>query len=94
MDILTNEDEIKREVIEEYAKAHRVCPFELALDLTIWADAVICDYNYVFDPRVYLKRFFSDAGGDYIFLVDEAHNLVDRAREMFRRSFRKRAFLS
>ncbi|UWV45946.1 ATP-dependent DNA helicase [Acetivibrio thermocellus] len=93
MDILTNEDEIKREVIEEYAKAHRVCPFELALDLTIWADAVICDYNYVFDPRVYLKRFFSDAGGDYIFLVDEAHNLVDRAREMFSAQLSKKSFL-
>jgi len=58
------------------------------------ADAVICDYNYVFDPRVYLKRFFSDAGGDYIFLVDEAHNLVDRAREMFSAQLSKRAFLS
>jgi len=82
MDILTNEDELKRETIEKYAAKHRVCPFEFSLDLTLWADAVICDYNYVFDPRVYLKRFFTEKG-DYIFLVDEAHNLVDRAREMY-----------
>ncbi|HOM02006.1 MAG TPA: ATP-dependent DNA helicase [Acetivibrio sp.] len=93
MDILKKEDEIKREVIEEYAKAHKVCPFEFALDLTLWADAIICDYNYVFDPRVYLKRFFSDTGGDYIFLVDEAHNLVDRAREMFSAQLSKKDFL-
>lgn len=93
MDILTREDEIKREVIEQYAKEHRVCPFEFALDLTLWADAIICDYNYVFDPKVYLKRFFSDAGGDYTFLVDEAHNLVDRAREMFSAQLSKKEFL-
>lgn len=93
MDVLTKEDEIKREVIEEYAKAHKVCPFELSLDITLWADAVICDYNYVFDPRVYLKRFFADPGGNYTFLIDEAHNLVDRAREMFSAQLSKRTFL-
>ncbi|NLL04667.1 MAG: ATP-dependent DNA helicase [Clostridiaceae bacterium] len=82
MDILTHEEELKREIIEKYAIKHRVCPFEFSLDLTLWADAVICDYNYVFDPRVNLKRFFTEKG-DYIFLIDEAHNLVDRAREMY-----------
>ena len=61
-----------------------VCPFELCLDLAIWVDAVICDYNYVFDPNVYLKRFFGEGtSGGYIFLIDEAHNLVDRGREMY-----------
>lgn len=82
-EILTNEDEWSRDVIEMYAREYRVCPFELSLDLTLWADCIICDYNYVFDPSVYLKRFFVDGGGDYVFLIDEAHNLVDRSRDMF-----------
>ncbi|RCX17621.1 DNA excision repair protein ERCC-2 [Anaerobacterium chartisolvens] len=72
-----------RDLIEEYAQRHEVCPFEFSLDLSLWADGIICDYNYVFDPRVYLKRYFMSGGGDYAFLIDEAHNLVDRAREMF-----------
>ncbi|MFZ5985547.1 MAG: ATP-dependent DNA helicase [Bacillota bacterium] len=93
MDILSGEDELKRETIEEYARKHKVCPFEFSLDLTIWADAVICDYNYVFDPRVYLKRFFMDSGSDYTFLIDEAHNLVDRSREMFSAELSKKTFL-
>lgn len=92
-DILSNEDELSREIIEEYAKKHKVCPFEFSLDLTLWADAIICDYNYVFDPSVYLKRFFMDRGGDYTVLIDEAHNLVDRSREMFSAELYKRPFL-
>lgn len=76
-------DAIPRARIEEVARNHRVCPFELSLDLSLWVDVIICDYNYVFDPRAYLKRFFLEEGGAYAFLVDEAHNLVDRAREMF-----------
>jgi DNA excision repair protein ERCC-2 len=76
-------DAFTREQIVETAGAHRVCPFEFSLDLSIWADCIICDYNYVFDPRVYLRRFFQEENGDYIFLIDEAHNLVDRSREMF-----------
>lgn len=83
MDIFNNEDEFTREKIESYSKKHVVCPFEFSLDLTVLSDCIICDYNYVFDPRVYLKRFFSEGRGDYTFLVDEAHNLVERAREMF-----------
>lgn len=93
MDILTNEDELKRETIERYSKKHRVCPFEFSLDLTLWADTVICDYNYVFDPRVYLKRFFTEKGGDFTFLIDEAHNLVDRAREMYSAEIYKKPVL-
>lgn len=93
MDILTNEDELNREIIEKYAQNHCVCPFEFSLDLTLWADAVICDYNYVFDPSVSLKRFFAEKGGDYAFLIDEAHNLVDRAREMYSSELYKKPFL-
>jgi len=76
-------DDLSRTMIEKYAQKHRVCPFELSLDLSLLADCIICDYNYVFDPRVYLRRFFADSSGDYVFLIDEAHNLVDRSREMF-----------
>ncbi|MBC8062490.1 MAG: PD-(D/E)XK nuclease family protein [Clostridiaceae bacterium] len=88
-----NEDAFTRRKIEEYAKKHVVCPFEFSLDLTLWTDCIICDYNYVFDPRVYLKRFFMDTSGDYLFLIDEAHNLVDRSREMFSAELFKQDFL-
>ena len=74
---------ITRSVLEEVGRAHQVCPFELSLDVSLWIDAVICDYNYVFDPKVYLRRHFGEEARDYAFLVDEAHNLPDRAREMF-----------
>ncbi|MFA6109768.1 MAG: helicase C-terminal domain-containing protein [Candidatus Latescibacterota bacterium] len=80
---LFTRDDFTRVAVEEIARRHRVCPFEFSLDLSLWSDLIICDYNYVFDPRVYLKRFFLDHPGRYLLLVDEAHNLVDRAREMF-----------
>ena len=93
-DMLTNETKISRELIEQYAKKHCVCPFEMCLDVTTWSDAIICDYNYVFDPNVYLRRFFSDEKKqDYAFLIDEAHNLVDRAREMYSATLVKQQFL-
>ena len=76
-------EEITRSVLEAVAQKHQVCPFELSLDVSLWADAIICDYNYVFDPQVYLRRHFAEDGGAYGFLADEAHNLADRAREMF-----------
>jgi DNA excision repair protein ERCC-2 len=76
-------EEITRSTLKAVSEKHQVCPFELSLDVSVWADAVICDYNYVFDPQAYLRRHFADDGGQYGFLVDEAHNLVDRAREMF-----------
>ena len=76
-------EKITRVVLEEVGQKHQVCPFELSLDVSLWVDAIICDYNYVFDPQVYLRRHFAEDGGAYGFLVDEAHNLVDRAREMF-----------
>ncbi len=92
LDVLYNENKLSRDVIEEYSKRHQVCPFEYSLDLAIWCDTIICDYNYAFDPKVYLRRFFEDSN-DFIFLVDEAHNLVDRGREMFSASIYKRPFL-
>ena len=94
-DMLNNEKNITRELIEAYAEKHTVCPFEFCLDLTLWADAVICDYNYVFDPTVALKRFFGGEGkNNYVFLVDEAHNLPERAREMYSGTLWKEEFLN
>ncbi|HWT26940.1 MAG TPA: ATP-dependent DNA helicase, partial [Mobilitalea sp.] len=93
-DLLINENDISRELINQYADKHCVCPFEMCLDVTLWADAIICDYNYVFDPNVYLRRFFAnDKPNDYVFLIDEAHNLVDRAREMYSATLYKDSFL-
>jgi DNA excision repair protein ERCC-2 len=77
------QEEITRSVLEAVGQKHQVCPFELSLDVSVWVDAIICDYNYVFDPQVYLHRHFAEDGGAYAFLVDEAHNLVDRARDVF-----------
>jgi len=88
------QDAFTRPLIEATARQHRVCPFEFSLELSLWSDAIICDYNYVFDPRVYLRRFFLDNAGDYTFLIDEAHNLVDRAREMFSADLFKTAVLA
>lgn len=83
-EMVSGEEYYPREKIEEYALRYRVCPFELSLDASLYSDCIICDYNYVFDPNAYLRRFFAEGSdGDYIFLVDEAHNLVDRGREMY-----------
>ncbi len=87
------EDTFTRDLIEQYAEEYTVCPFEYMLDLSLWCDCVIADYNYVFDPKVYLRRFFDDKPGDYIFLIDEAHNLVDRSREMYSAKLSKSSFL-
>ena len=93
-DLLISENGVSRQTVEQYALKHRVCPFEMSLDLSVWADAVICDYNYVFDPNAHLKRFFSEGGNKgYIFLVDEAHNLVERGREMYSAELYKEDFL-
>lgn len=93
MGVLENEDIITRDIVLEYSKVYNVCPFEFSLDLSLWSDVIICDYNYVFDPHIYLKRFFEGSGNDYIFLIDEAHNLVNRSREMFSVEINKSPFL-
>lgn len=83
-DLITHEERFGRESIERYALQYEVCPYELSLDVSLFADGVICDYNYVFDPHVYLRRYFSgDHAGKYIFLIDETHNLLERGREMY-----------
>ena len=94
-ELLTTEDHFTRETVIMYAQKYMVCPFEMALDMSLFSDAIICDYNYVFDPKVYLKRFFADGNGkkDYIFLIDEAHNLLERGREMYSAALVKEDFL-
>ncbi len=94
-DLLIHEESFSREVIEQYAHKHQVCPFEFCLDMSLFADSIIGDYNYLFDPHVYLKRFFGEnSSGNYIFLVDEAHNLLERGREMYSATLVKEEFLA
>lgn len=93
-DLLVHEERFSREIIEQYAHKHQVCPFEFCLDMSLFADSIIGDYNYLFDPHVYLKRFFGEnSSGNYVFLVDEAHNLLERGREMYSATLVKEEFL-
>lgn len=92
--MLIHENDMNRDTILSYAEKHNVCPFEMCLDAALFADSIICDYNYAFDPNVYLRRFFSEEKkGNFAFLIDEAHNLVDRAREMYSAVLVKEDFL-
>ena len=93
--LLTESDYYDRDSISAYARRFRVCPFELGLDLSLHADAVIGDYNYLFDPRAYLRRYFAEGSRrDFCFLIDEAHNLVERGRDMYSASLRKADILA
>src|SRR5829696_535970 len=83
-----------RPIIEEIARQYEICPFEFSLDVALWVDCIICDYNYAFDPRVYLHRFFDLGTEPYVFLIDEAHNLPDRARSMYSAELDKRTVLN
>jgi len=96
LDCIRNETTITRDIVEDYARKHKVCPSEYALDLAIFCHVIICDYNHVYDPKAKLKRFFQDGGkstgSDFVLLHDEAHNLVDRGREMFSVGLHRREF--
>ena len=94
LDILENNLLFNRSIIEEYSEKHLICPFEFSLELSMLSDLVICDYNYVFDPRVSLKRNKDSDKKNTIFLVDEAHNLVERSRDMFSADINKDDILS
>lgn len=94
-DLLTHANHFGRDEIDEYATKHQVCPFEFCLDMSLFADGIICDYNYLFDPHVYLKRFFAEGKkGEYLFLIDEVHNLVERGRDMYSAILRKEDILA
>jgi DNA excision repair protein ERCC-2 len=87
-------DDLTRDRIERIARHHCVCPFEFSLELVTWTDCVVCDYNYAFAPGVMLQRLFGEEGGRHALLVDEAHNLVDRSREMFSAQLAKEPILA
>ena len=91
--MLEETEHFDRSTIECGARRDRICPFELSLDLSRSCDAIIADYNYVFDPVVYLRRFFDANNKDSVALVDEAHNLVDRGRDMFSSEVFKESYL-
>ncbi len=92
---INNYKSIGRKEVLEVAEKFNVCPFELSLDISSFTDAIICDYNYVFDPNVRLKRYFADDNkGEYVFLIDEAHNLAERARKMYSAALIKEDFLA
>lgn len=91
-DIINTERTFSKDIILKYAQKHKICSYEFSLDCALFSDLIICDYNYAFDPRVYLRRFFEFPTEDYVFLVDEAHNLVDRARTMYSAEIHKEKF--
>ena len=91
--VLENDQGVSREILQYYGEKYRVCPFELSLELVNWSDGIICDYNYIFDPRVYLRRVIDEKGRDNIILLDEAHNLVSRGRDMYTARLYKSKFL-
>ncbi len=92
LDLLAGDLLITPEVTLSYAEKHCVCPFEMQLDAALYCDVIIGDYNHVFDPRAYLRRFFASGEDGHIFLIDEAHNLPDRVRDMYTCSIGKRSF--
>ncbi len=92
-EIIENNINLTDELIEEYSNKYNICPFELTLDLSNYADFIICDYNYLFDMRVYLRRFFENICEEYVFLIDECHNLIDRTRDMYSSAISKKEVL-
>ncbi len=90
-EIILNENNILKDVIEKYSQKYEVCPFELSLDVCMYCDVIIGDYNYIFSPRTAIGRLIESEGN--IILVDEAHNVVDRAREIYSSTLEKDAIL-
>ncbi|WP_293977913.1 ATP-dependent DNA helicase [uncultured Clostridium sp.] len=92
LEVLSENDSISVEILHHYSEKYKVCPFELSLDISMYCDGIICDYNYMFDPRVSLTRMIEQ--GDNIVLIDESHNLIDRAKSMYSASLNKSQILS
>lgn len=89
--IIENEERISSEILQKYAERYKICPFEFSLDVSLYCDGIIGDYNYVFDPRASLGRLIESTGN--IVLIDEAHNLIDRARSMYSATLSKSQIL-
>lgn len=93
LDLISAETRITRKTVVSYSQKHMVCPHELSLDASLFCELIICDYNYVYDPKVRLKRYFSeDKKNEFLILTDESHNLVDRARDMYSAELKREAF--
>lgn len=91
LDALDHERAFTLPIIQQYAEKHHVDPFEFSLDLSLFVDVIVADYNYLYDPSAYLRRFFEEHASRYVALIDEAHNLVERSREMYSASITKSA---
>ena len=89
---LLNYDDFDLSLITQIAYENQICPFEFELDLSLFMDMIICDYNYLFDPISYMKRYFDEDASHYLALIDEAHNLVDRSRDMYSASLSYSSF--
>jgi len=92
-DIFIHETLLSRAVVERYARKHSVCPFEFSLFVSYFVDVIICDYNYAFDPRIHLIRYFDDSSFKPLILVDEAHNMIQRSRDMYSSTLIKSDFI-
>lgn len=90
---ILNYDDFDLQIITQLAYENQICPFEFELDLSLFMDVIICDYNYLFDPISYMKRYFDEDTSSFLVLVDEAHNLVDRSRDMYSASLSYKQFL-
>lgn len=91
-DLYQSESIYSKEILKQYGKKHKVCPFEYSLDISNYSDIIVCDYNYVFDPRVHLIRYFEEDNYQPILLIDEAHNMVSRSRDMYSATIRQETF--
>lgn len=91
---LSNYSTFDPDTITQIARENEICPFEFELDLSLFCDVIICDYNYMFDPISYMKRYFDEDASHHLALVDEAHNLVDRSRDMYSSSISYESFLA
>ena len=89
---LLNYDDFDLSLITQIAYENQICPFEYELDLSLFMDVIVCDYNYLFDPISYMKRYFDEDASSYLALVDEAHNLIDRSRDMYSASLSYQSF--
>ena len=82
-ELLQNYRTYTMDIIDAIAEKYSICSYELSLELSEWCELIVCDYNYLFDLQVYFRIYFGAVDANYVFLIDEAHNLPDRAREMY-----------
>lgn len=92
-ELLENYRIYTKEIIDTVSAKYSICSYELSLELSEWCELVVCDYNYLFDLQAYFRRYFDTVDARYIFLIDESHNLPDRAREMYSATLTREQFL-